>query len=226
MRGHTRPHPDVASCPVNSDPIPRRRPQADRRDKLRAARGPFWNGLHRLALRLVGRAHLRAKLVLGQGIDEIGQHVARRLVQPFAQGATRLLLRIARHPGFDRLHHDFHLFVAIGCLRPLGKGGNGRGTQHGKGQNTAHESVEQAQQAVTSLNTISDNVATISDMATQIATAAEEQSAVADEINRNVTNISDGAGQTLTAAQQSAYDATQLAEMVHNMENMLKQFGD
>ncbi|HSH28902.1 MAG TPA: PAS domain-containing methyl-accepting chemotaxis protein [Thiohalobacter sp.] len=95
-----------------------------------------------------------------------------------------------------------------------------------QGQNTAHESVEQAQQAVTSLNTISDNVATISDMATQIATAAEEQSAVADEINRNVTNISDGAGQTLDAARQSAYDATQLAEMVHDMESMLKQFGD
>ncbi|RRQ21404.1 methyl-accepting chemotaxis protein [Thiohalobacter thiocyanaticus] len=95
-----------------------------------------------------------------------------------------------------------------------------------QGQNTAHESVEQAQQAVASLNTISGNVATISDMATQIATAAEEQSAVADEINRNVTNISDGAGQTLDAARQSAYDATQLAEMVNNMESMLKQFGD
>ncbi|BAZ93225.1 hypothetical protein TspCOW1_18490 [Thiohalobacter sp. COW1] len=95
-----------------------------------------------------------------------------------------------------------------------------------QGQNTAHESVEQAQQAVASLNTISDNVATISDMATQIATAAEEQSAVADEINRNVTNISDGAGQTLDAARQSACDATQLAEMVHTMESMLKQFGD
>ncbi|MDY6978415.1 MAG: PAS domain-containing methyl-accepting chemotaxis protein [Pseudomonadota bacterium] len=95
-----------------------------------------------------------------------------------------------------------------------------------QGQRTARESVEHAQQGVTSLNTISDNVTTISEMATQIATAAEEQSTVADEINRNVTNISDGAGQTLSAAQQSAYDATQLSEMVQDMESMLKQFRD
>ncbi|MDZ7805361.1 PAS domain-containing methyl-accepting chemotaxis protein [Thiohalophilus sp.] len=95
-----------------------------------------------------------------------------------------------------------------------------------RGQSTAQESVEQAKQAVNSLNTISDNVGTISDMATQIATAAEEQSVVADEINRNITNISDGAGQTLSAAQQSAEDSTQLAEMVQNMESMLKQFSN
>ncbi|MDR9435362.1 MAG: methyl-accepting chemotaxis protein, partial [Thiohalophilus sp.] len=93
-----------------------------------------------------------------------------------------------------------------------------------QGQSTAQNSVEHAQQAVTSLNTISNNVTTIFEMATQIATAAEEQSAVADELNRNVTNISDGADQTLNAAQQSSYDSSQLAEMVQNMESMLKQF--
>src|SRR5699024_2663108 len=50
------------------------------------------------------------------------------------------------------------------------------------------ECVEKASQ---SLHVIAAEVTTINDMNTQVATAAEEQSAVAEEINRNITTISD-----------------------------------
>jgi len=58
------------------------------------------------------------------------------------------------------------------------------------GQNRALDSVERAEAAGTSLEAISQAVAAISNMSIQIASAAEEQSVVAEEINRNVVNIS------------------------------------
>ena len=55
----------------------------------------------------------------------------------------------------------------------------------------AQGSVEQVGQAVTALRQIGDAVTVISDMNLQIASAAEEQSAVAEEINNNVATIRD-----------------------------------
>ncbi|MGH8408981.1 MAG: methyl-accepting chemotaxis protein, partial [Pseudomonas sp.] len=53
----------------------------------------------------------------------------------------------------------------------------------------AQGSVEQVGQAVTALRQIGDAVTVISDMNLQIASAAEQQSAVAEEVNRNVSAI-------------------------------------
>ncbi|MGH8347911.1 MAG: methyl-accepting chemotaxis protein, partial [Pseudomonas sp.] len=55
----------------------------------------------------------------------------------------------------------------------------------------AQGSVEQVGQAVTALRQIGDAVTVINDMNMQIASAAEEQSAVAEEINNNVATIRD-----------------------------------
>lgn len=60
-----------------------------------------------------------------------------------------------------------------------------------QGKNRAQAGVTQAAEAGTSLETIAAAVSTISDMNTQIATAAEEQSVVAEEINLNINSISD-----------------------------------
>ncbi len=60
-----------------------------------------------------------------------------------------------------------------------------------QGRSRAQVGVEQAAEAGTSLETIAQAVGTISDMNTQIATAAEEQSVVAEEINLNIVSISD-----------------------------------
>lgn len=53
----------------------------------------------------------------------------------------------------------------------------------------AQGNARQIHQAVAALGRISDAVTVFSDMNLQIAGAAEEQSAVAEEINRNVSTI-------------------------------------
>lgn len=72
------------------------------------------------------------------------------------------------------------------------------------GRKQADDGVERVQQADLALAGISDAVANISDMANQIAAAAEEQSSVADEINRNITNIAQLAEKTSGEAHSSA----------------------
>jgi methyl-accepting chemotaxis protein len=59
-----------------------------------------------------------------------------------------------------------------------------------QGEKSAQESVTEVNAARGSLQSITDAMSRISDMSVQIATAAEEQSAVAEEINRNVVNVS------------------------------------
>ena len=56
-------------------------------------------------------------------------------------------------------------------------------------QSQAKDSVEQAAMANESLVAIASMIAQINDMNMQIASAAEEQSSVAEEINKNIISI-------------------------------------
>ncbi|HQU16930.1 MAG: hypothetical protein B7Z66_00990 [Chromatiales bacterium 21-64-14] len=89
----------------------------------------------------------------------------------------------------------------------------------------AKSGVDQVEKAAESLASIASAVRTINDMNTQIASAAEEQSAVTEEINRNVVTISqistetaDGARQTATASQQLARLAAELQDLVSHFK--------
>ncbi len=94
-----------------------------------------------------------------------------------------------------------------------------------QGQQAARSSVEQASHAGESLESITRAVDTITAMTTQIATAAEEQSAVAEEINRNVVNISNLASGTHEAANTALLDNEKLEREVRKLQSMVKQFG-
>ena len=59
----------------------------------------------------------------------------------------------------------------------------------GQSRERAQATVEQASNAGASLESIAASVGTIRDMNTQIATASEEQSAVAEEVNKNIAAI-------------------------------------
>jgi len=84
-------------------------------------------------------------------------------------------------------------------------------------QNRSHaqETVLQAARAGTALETITAAVTRISDMNGQIASAAEEQGAVAEEINRNVVKISQ-------VAEESASGAQRITAASHDLSNLAK----
>jgi methyl-accepting chemotaxis protein len=93
-----------------------------------------------------------------------------------------------------------------------------------KSQNKAQASVDQAVAAGHSLDAIKEAVDGITDMNTQIASAAEEQSAVAEEINKNISNISHIAEQSSAGAEQTASASKQLAQLAEGLQGTVSQF--
>ncbi|ROL74518.1 chemotaxis protein [Pseudomonas vranovensis] len=93
-------------------------------------------------------------------------------------------------------------------------------SSHGKAQ----ENAGQIHQAVQALDKISEAVTVISDMNLQIASAAEQQSAVAEEVNRNVSAIR-GVTETLTGqAAESAQVSSQLNTLSSQQMALMDQF--
>jgi methyl-accepting chemotaxis protein len=91
-------------------------------------------------------------------------------------------------------------------------------------QTQAHSNAGQIQQAVQALGKISDAVTVISDMNLQIASAAEQQSAVAEEVNRNVSAIRT-VTETLTGqATESAQISSQLNALTTQQMKLMDQF--
>jgi len=95
----------------------------------------------------------------------------------------------------------------------------------GSGRDKAQAGVEQAAQAEQALDKITQAVQIIEDMNTQIASAAEEQTAVAEEINRNVNNISGMSSEVTQSVSQTTQASEHLAELASGMQTMVKQFG-
>ncbi len=93
-----------------------------------------------------------------------------------------------------------------------------------KGRAVAEASVTQASEAGESLNNITKSVEVIANINTQIATAAEEQSHVAEEINQNVTKINDIAKQTASGAEETAQASTKLIGIADALQDLIKHF--
>ncbi len=85
-------------------------------------------------------------------------------------------------------------------------------------------SVDKANEASTSLMTITQAVTNISDMNVQIATAAEEQSSVAEEINRNISNINDVVQQTANGTGKISEASSELSQLSHDLQQLVSQF--
>ncbi|MGZ0076987.1 methyl-accepting chemotaxis protein [Methylomonas sp. TEB] len=92
------------------------------------------------------------------------------------------------------------------------------------GRKRAASSVEQAASAGDSINTISERIFTINDMNNQIATAAEQQTAVAEEINRNVSNISHVSQETSSGAKHTADACHELLELANQLRQTVGHF--
>ncbi|RLJ17808.1 methyl-accepting chemotaxis protein [bacterium endosymbiont of Escarpia laminata] len=84
--------------------------------------------------------------------------------------------------------------------------------------------VDQAMLAGSSLTAIAESVSQIDQMSAQIATAAEEQSIVAEDMNRNVVRISDMATQNATGAEQTSQAGKELAHMAAELQGLVVKF--
>lgn len=88
------------------------------------------------------------------------------------------------------------------------------------GRQQTHTSVEKATEAGGSFQAISTAVATINDMNTHIASAAEEQNAVAEEINKN-NQLAD---QTASGMKKTAISSTELSALSEELSTQMRQF--
>ena len=92
------------------------------------------------------------------------------------------------------------------------------------GRKQAASSVEQAASAGDSISTISQRIDTINDMNNQIANAAEEQTTVAEEINRNINNISHVSEETSIGAKNTADACHELLELANQLRSTVGSF--
>ena len=86
------------------------------------------------------------------------------------------------------------------------------------------ETVERINHATDALNTIKTSVGQIHDQVTQIATAAEQQSQVAEEINQNVVRIVDAAQRSDTGVTQTNEASHELARLGESLRELVGQF--
>lgn len=88
----------------------------------------------------------------------------------------------------------------------------------------AQETVNKAADAGKSLESITQAVSTINNMNIQIASAAEEQSSVAEEINRNIVDISSIAEMTAVGAENTAETSNELTALSVHLSEVVGRF--
>jgi len=91
-------------------------------------------------------------------------------------------------------------------------------------QEKAKETVMQASKTSDSLVAIATAVQTINNMNTQIATAAEEQTAVAEEINRSIINISKVAEESTTGSEKITIESNGLTNLAGQLVELVQKF--
>ncbi len=94
-----------------------------------------------------------------------------------------------------------------------------------------HASLEVSQETVVSINEarasfelIRESVDVIRDMNTQIATAAEEQHQVAEDINRHISQIHGDAQLVAELANSARQDSQSLAGLSNELDRLVKRF--
>ena len=92
------------------------------------------------------------------------------------------------------------------------------------GSSQAGAGVEQVSRTGEVLRRIAEAVVTINDMNTQIASAAEQQSAVAEEINRNVVTISEVSREAADHAGGTLRTSESLQELAQELDDQVRKF--
>ncbi|MUL11678.1 methyl-accepting chemotaxis protein [Aliivibrio fischeri] len=86
------------------------------------------------------------------------------------------------------------------------------------------ETIELANQASQSLAQITNAIIVMNDMNTHIATAANQQSQVSEDVNNNVQRITDNSGQMVEMVNQSESACALLSEQCERLDQLVSQF--
>lgn len=109
-------------------------------------------------------------------------------------------------------------------IEQLQSGANAVSVAMNESKYTADDAVQKAQHANQSLQNIRSAIQRISDMNMQIASAAEEQSLVAEEINSNTVKIKDLSTKVADAAAASSIAMEVQTENVREQDRLLNKF--
>lgn len=109
-------------------------------------------------------------------------------------------------------------------IEQLQSGATAVASAMGQSKETADDTVTKAQEANESLDRIRSAIQRISDMNIQIASAAEEQSLVAEEINNNTINIRDLSSQVAVAAEGANEAMALQTQHVRDQDEVMSKF--
>lgn len=93
-----------------------------------------------------------------------------------------------------------------------------------KGRDQTATTVERANEAGESLQSITQAVTVIKDMNNQIASASEEQSAVTEEMKHNINNIAEVAVDTASGSREITDGANELSRLAEELKTLVGQF--
>ncbi|GGY59686.1 HAMP domain-containing methyl-accepting chemotaxis protein [Marinobacter zhanjiangensis] len=92
------------------------------------------------------------------------------------------------------------------------------------GTTLAGQTLDSARTTGETIREIAEAVGNISQYNSQIATAAEQQTSVAEDINQNVTQIRDVSDQSATAAEQISTSSNELARLGEDLRSQVARF--
>lgn len=90
-----------------------------------------------------------------------------------------------------------------------------------QGSEQSQSAMNKTRQAHENLHTVVQSIAEIADNIRQVATAAEEQSAVSEDITRNLTNIGDAAQALASLAQQASQSSQNVTSQLDELDYQL-----
>jgi len=93
-----------------------------------------------------------------------------------------------------------------------------------QGRTRAEDCVSLASEAGSALDTITDAIASINDMSTQIASASEEQSAVAEEINQSIVRVRDFSERSNGAVSEVSNAIGSLNQLADGLQQVVSKF--
>ncbi|NTS78317.1 methyl-accepting chemotaxis protein [Catenovulum sp. SM1970] len=91
-------------------------------------------------------------------------------------------------------------------------------------QDKTQQAVDMSKEVSSSIDLIADVISTTKNLNLQIATASEEQSATAEEINRNVVQIASLSEQTAEGSSYNERCINDLSVSAHELEDLIKKF--